>query len=45
MFAKHREIECRVLDGTEIENLTGKSVFNWLEPVCGLKNLKFRIVL
>ncbi|WP_442767839.1 hypothetical protein [Acinetobacter bohemicus] len=39
ILAKDREIECRVLDGTEIENVTGKSVFNWREPICRLKNL------
>lgn len=39
ILAKDREIECRVLDVKEIENFTGKSMFNWLEPICRLKNL------
>ncbi|MEG1490489.1 hypothetical protein [Acinetobacter sp.] len=39
ILAKDREIECRVLDGKEIENVTGKSMFNGFEFVCRLKNL------
>ena len=44
MFAKYREIECRVPDGIEIENVTGKSVFNGFECVCTLKEFNFRII-
>lgn len=39
ILAKDREIECRVLYGKEIENVTGKTMFNGFEFVCRLKNL------
>jgi len=45
ILAKDKEIESRVLDVKEIENVTGKSMFNGFEFVCTLKDFKFRIVL